>query len=467
LTLFKELKRRNVFRVVIAYVIIAWLLLQVGDTLAPALRLPEWVNTALAFFLILGFPLAIFFAWAFELTPEGIKKEKDIDRTQSIAHVTGRKLDFTVIGLLGIAVIVMLWDGYLAPEPQGIMDTAPPPSLTTQAAIASIAVLPFTDLSPAGDQEYFADGLSGEILNVLVGVDSLAVASRTSSFQFRDREANVPDIAADLKVAYVLEGSVRKAGGAIRVTGQLIEAASDRHLWSDTFDRELTTENIFAIQDEIANAIVTALRDKLGIEEAPAIRVAVATQNMSAYDLYLKAHQLFITRTTLDESVRLFEEAVRQDPGFARAWEGLAAVYAVMPGWGYSDRDYLALADHAAEKALALDETLALAHATVGSNMISRVDGTPNLIMDKYNTALTLEPKNATLYMWRGLEYLNMGYIDASTSDYEKCLVLDPLYDNCRIGLAANHILRREPAEGVALYLQAKERGFGGGMKSW
>ena len=267
-----ELRRRNVFRVAIAYIIVAWLILQVGDTLAPALHLDEWINTALAFFLILGFPLAVFFAWAYELTPEGIKLEKHVDRSHSVTHVTGRKLDFLIIAGLLLALIFFAYDKFvLDPSRDAELVQTTTEAVTEQAAESgnaetadkSIAVLAFADLSPEGDQEYFSDGISEEILNVLAQVPDLHVTSRSSAFSFKGKRVDIPTVARQLGVAYILEGSVRRSGKSIRITAQLIDARTDKHLWSETYDREL--DDIFAVQDEIAGAITEALKLKLAL----------------------------------------------------------------------------------------------------------------------------------------------------------------------------------------------------------
>ena len=295
---FSELKRRNVVRVAIAYVVVSWVILQFVDVVAPLLGLPEVFQKGVLLVLVLGLPFTLILSWAYELTDDGVKKTEEVDKSQSLTHSTGQKLNRLVIVGLALAVGFLLLDKfYLTAEP--VAEVIP----EAQAVQASIAVLPFSDLSSQGDQEYFADGLSEEILNVLVGVDDLTAASRTSSFQFKNGELGLPDIAAKLGVTYVLEGSVRKAGQSIRVTGQLIEAGTDRHLWSDTFDRELTTENLFAIQDEIATAIVEALRLELGVGEDGMVMdsVGVATENLSAYDKFLRGRDIFHGRNRLSD----------------------------------------------------------------------------------------------------------------------------------------------------------------------
>jgi TolB-like protein len=246
MSFFQELKRRNVFRVAVAYIIVAWLLLQVGDTLGPALRLPEWFQSGVAYVLILGFPIAIIFAWAFELTPDGVKREKHVDRTESITHETGQKLNYTIIGLLIAALAYFALDKFVFEHDHEVIET--------HAGEPSIAVLPFANMSDDASNEFFADGITEELLNLLAKIPELEVTSRTSAFQFKGKETDIPTVARLLGVDHVLEGSVRKSGMKVRITAQLIDADTDKHVWSETYDREL--DDIFAIQDEIARKVV-------------------------------------------------------------------------------------------------------------------------------------------------------------------------------------------------------------------
>ena len=270
MSFFNELKRRNVFRVGIAYGITAWLLAQIADLFLENFGAPEWVIKTILLVLLIGFPLALLFAWAFELTPDGLKREKDVDRSESVTQDTGKKLNTAILVLIAAAVAYLLIDRIqqapvMGPgETSAALENAPEPVVTAaEETEPSIAVLPFVNMSTDPEQEFFSDGISEELLNLLVRVDGLQVASRTSSFIYKGENLNIPQIAGELKVNHILEGSVRKAGKRVRITAQLIDVSSDRHLWSETFDRELT--DIFAIQDEIAQAIVSALQQELGI----------------------------------------------------------------------------------------------------------------------------------------------------------------------------------------------------------
>ena len=343
MSLYNELKRRNVFKVVLAYVIVAWLLLQVSDTLVPALHLPDWFHSGVAFVLILGFPVAIIFAWAFELTPEGLKKEKDVDRSESITHITSRKLDFVVIGLLVVALGYFAYDKFVLDPGRDSAEIEAAVEVAHEQAAGpaespgiekSIAVLPFVNMSDDASNEYFSDGISEEILNALAHVKGLKVAGRTSSFAFKGRNQDLRLIGKTLNVSHILEGSVRKAGNMVRVTAQLIAVEDGFHLWADSYDRELT--DIFAIQDEIAAAILGELKAELiGVQS-----LASSRTDPRAYEKYLLAKQRMYTRSRpeLEDAVELLDEALELDPEFAPAWAQRGILSLLL-----SDRQYGAI----------------------------------------------------------------------------------------------------------------------------
>ena len=314
-SLFSELKRRNVFRVALFYLLIGWLILQVSDVLIPLLQLPDWAGRFTFFVLLLGFPLAVFFAWAFEITPEGLKLEKDVDRSQSITNKTGHKLDRVIIAVLAVAVIYFVIDKFV---PSGTTDVTEPRA-EVAASESSIAVLPFVDMSASSDQEYFADGIAEEILNALVMLEGIKVAGRTSSFSFKERNEDLREIGETLGVAHVLEGSVRKQGDRVRVTAQLVNVDDGFHLWSETFDREMI--DIFAIQDEIARSVAEALALQLNLEQGGSL-IEAQTDNIGAYERYLEARALIARRGTdnLARAIELLEEVTRLEPNYAEAW---------------------------------------------------------------------------------------------------------------------------------------------------
>ena len=278
MSFFQELKRRNVFRASAAYAVVGWLLTEIAAMAFGTFEAPAWVMKVFVTFVILGFPLAVFFAWAFELTPDGLKRERDVNRSKSITQTTGRKLDFFIIAVLIAAVIYF---AFYKTEP-AITDVD-----------QSIAVLPFVNMSDDSANEYFSYGISEEILNALAKVQDLKVSGRTSSFSFKDRSDDLQTIGKALGVSYILEGSVRKAGMRVRITAQLIKAEDGFHVWSETYDRELT--DIFAIQDEIALAILQQLVARLGAGNGD-YQVAVARTDISAFDLYLGAKQKIYLR---------------------------------------------------------------------------------------------------------------------------------------------------------------------------
>lgn len=425
MSLFQELKRRNVFRVSIAYAIVAWLILQILDVVFPILEIPDWVGKAVLLVVALGFPIVLVFAWAFELTPEGLKFERDVDRSQSITPTTGRKLDFMIIGVLVIALVLFSLDKF-----HWSADSDSPGMQKR-----SIAVLPFINMSGDPEQQYFSDGISDEILNALVRVEGISVASRTSSFNFRDHEQSIPEIADALGVLFVLEGSVRKSGNQVRITAQLIDAESDRHLWSDTYDRELV--NIFEIQSEIANAITSAIHGELGIDSDIEVQVKTLTKNMNAYDLYLKGSIAFSHRAVqqdLIDSMNWLEQAVAIDPQFAVAWEALSATYSAIPFWRVTDRtfeEYLQLSNDAADRALGIDPDLALARAVRASNLASSPPYRQVEAIHEFERALELEPTNTTANHWYGTTLLMLGYLEAGMAAQRRCLDIDPAYTNC------------------------------------
>jgi adenylate cyclase len=457
MSLFQELKRRNVIRIAILYAVSSWVLLQLADVLTSLLNAPEAAGSIVVVLLILGFIPTLIFAWVYEMTPEGLKREVDVDRSHSQTPETGKKINVVIIVLLVIAIGGLIADR-LIPE-TGVPEDPVVLVETEEAPInaLSIAVLPFADLSQDQDQQYFTDGLSEELLNLLVRVDDLHVASRTSSFAYRGSTLSIPDISKALKVGHILEGSVRKDGERIRITAQLIEADTDRHLWSENFDRELV--DIFAIQDEIANAIVEALTGKLGVGGERAISVDVATENLDAYEMYLTARELFLNRTELPESIRLFRAAIELDPSFARAWEGLAAVEAVADDWIPDDIDHGPLAKEAAEMALSLDPDLSMPLAVLGS-VASNYN--PYIIegVDYLNAAIEKDPKNTTAWLWLGIRQVIIGFFDDAIESLRTCVSLDPGYLNCRQHLAYAYLVKGDADTALKLNDLAMESVF-------
>ena len=406
-----ELKRRNVVRVAVAYAVVSWLILQLTDVLMPLLALPEWVDRLVFLLLVIGFPVALIFAWAFELTPEGLKKEKDVDRTESITQNTGRKLDFAIIAVLAVALVFFVgthqWGGETG---------------NAEIADKSIAVLPFVNMSSDPEQEYFSDGISEELLNVLSKIPGLRVSARTSSFQFKGENLDIVDIGQQLNAGLVLEGSVRKAGPKVRITAQLVDARSGFHLWSETYDREL--ENIFAVQDEISAAIVMALKEHLGLEVEAAPRVITAA-NTEAYEAYLRGRYLAAQNTLFgrEEAIREFEKAIGLDPDYALAHAELVLAAIFLP---ISLSEAIAKTAAHVERAMALDPTLAEAHAAAG--VLSWRQSKMEDALTHFRRALQINPNYAIAYVYMGnlLNY-ELGRYDEAFKMRATAMRLDPL----------------------------------------
>ncbi|MDH4013296.1 MAG: tetratricopeptide repeat protein [Chromatiales bacterium] len=445
MSFFAELKRRNVFRMAALYLVAGWVLLQVADVLAGVLGLPDWTLRLVAFLLLLGFPLALIFSWVYELTPEGLKRDHEVDRIQSITAQTGRKLNVVIVGLLAAAVTLLALDRFVdkpANAPVTQQDAAAIPgelaatvAATDAAGIAakSIAVLPFVNMSADPDNAYFSDGLSEELLNFLAKVDGLKVAARTSSFQFRGGDADIAEIGARLKVATVLEGSVRKAGDDVRITAQLIEVDSGYHLWSETYDRNL--DNIFAVQEEIARAIVDALKLPLLGKDAAPLKVT-ATTNVEAYDLYLlgRHHAREPSAESLQTAVDYYERAIAVDPGYALAHSGLADAYMFLSDYGDMPIDEASrLAEEAARRAMELDPGAAEPYASMG--LILDYRQRAEAAMAYYDRALAINPNYVNALGWKANALADFGRFRDALVLAEQAYDLDPLSNFAKSGV--------------------------------
>ena len=405
MSLIEELKRRKVFRVGLTYLVVGWLLIQVASTVAPQLNLPDWAPRLITFVILLGFPIALLLAWVLDVGPDGVRFET--------AGAGNKRVIGTIALLAAVAVGWYLWKGRAAPEPVG------------DAGTHSIAVLPFVNMSDDKSNEFFSDGISEEILNVLARMSDLHVAARTSSFSFRDQEKEIPTIARELKVRMVLEGSVRKQGERVRVTAQLIDANTGYHVWSQTFDREL--KDIFAIQDDIANAIANELKVKLDNAHAAGGTPAADTSDIAAYELYLKGIALWQARgaANLHQAIALFEAAIKRDPNYAKAWAGLGLVYAILPEWATDPlAETLPKARDAAEQALALDPDLPEPYAVLGYLAASELRFASARAM--FKRALAIAPSYATGYQWSGETLWDEGDLESALAMVRKAAALDP-----------------------------------------
>ena len=418
MSLFAELKRRNVFRVGLAYAITSWALLQVIDVVTPILELPDWAPRLVLVLLAIGFFPALIFAWAFELTPEGLKREKDVERSESITAATGRKLDRLIIGVLSIAIVLLLVDRYTGDEP-----ASPSAELGK-----SIAVLPFVNMSSDPEQEYFSDGITEEILNSLAAVKELKVAGRTSSFAFKGQSDDLRRIGETLGVENILEGSVRKAGDTVRITAQLIQVEDGFHLWSETYDRRL--DDVFQIQEEIATEILKQLRATLLAEEIEAFEPQAT--NPEVFDHYLLARQRLYDRSrqSIEDAIEILDEAIALDPRYAPALaqRGIATLF-------LSDRSYGSVPEAEAQRqgkryidqALDIDPQLAEAWAGLGLYYTNRPSEHEQAI-DALTRALDLNPNliDASNWLFGVLE--GIGENVAALELVEDMLERDPLY---------------------------------------
>ncbi len=439
MSLFAELKRRNVFKVAAAYLIVSWLIMQGGEVMAPALNLPEWANSLLAFFLILGFPVALLFAWAFEMTPEGIKRERDVDRSQSITGVTGQKLNHTLIALLLLIVAYFVYDKFIAQPgpPKSQIVSADNVAKTPVSDFQTIAVLPFVNMSGDAGNEYFSDGLTEELLNILAKIKELRVVGRTSSFAFKDKHDDLRLIGEKLNVATILEGSVRRDDkrNRVRITAQLINVADGYHLWSETYDREL--DDIFAIQDEIARKVAQAMRITLLGEDEARLEQHVSTE-INAYDIYLRALQNLNENSfeSLSIAAGQFEQAIALDPDFTPAKLSLINTWSHMAKTGVISRQE------------ALNRGMPLLEAIIKEqpgNSNARIQLATFRIYQNdfqaaetaFTTAIEADPRNATGLQEFGRFLYNGGQVNRGLALIDAALEIEPyavqiLWEHCQ-----------------------------------
>ena len=451
MSLFAELKRRNVFRVGIAYGVTAWLILQLADIVLDNSAAPAWVMQVIMLLLAIGLPLALIFAWAFEMTPEGIRKERDVDRTRSITHKTGHKLDRSIIIVLVIALGYFTWDKFggadndvstaqtdavTAAENASLSATpvtSPPPDATAAPPAKSIAVLPFANRSNKNDDLFFTDGIHDDLLTQLAKIRDLKVISRTSMMEYRDTSKNLKQIGAELAVATILEGGVQKVGDRVRVNAQLIEVATDRHLWAESYDRELTAANIFEIQTEIAREIVRAVAIELTPAEERSI-AEVPTRNLAAYEAWLRA-RMYLNRSNYSanneqEAKPWLEQAITLDPDFSEAHASLASVYG-LEYWRGQDTSEELLVKYRAE----IDRVLQLKPGSVSALLASadylyHVENDYRQAQQLIKKALQQVPGNAAAHSSLGLTQRRLGQWHESIASFGRALALDPANHN-------------------------------------
>jgi TolB-like protein len=482
MSIFSEFKRRNVLRVGAAYVVSSWLIVQVVETIFPAFGYGNAAVRVAVIVLAIGFLPALIFAWAFEITPEGLKREREVDRNRSIAPQTGRKLDRIIMVMLALGLAYFAFDNFvLDPKREASIAKTAHQAGRSEAIIesygdASIAVLPFQNMSDDPDNEYFSDGITEEILNLLSQIPQLRVISRSSAFAFKDKEIHIPDVAARLNVANVLEGSVRKAGTRVRITAQLIDASTDTHLWSETYDR--TLDDIFAVQDEIAAAVSQALR--LELVDGPPTSVVTDSE---AHEYYLQAVHFYNRRTEPDyqKAIEYLEKTLGEDPEYVPAWITLSATYAILANSGFMpydqgyslslealeeaakrdpdsphgvrcwiammyQRDFSSAARNC-ERALELNPNSAaiVNNAAVLTQILGRREDSVLFL----RRAIRLSPASPIPYINLSSRYTSLGQLDEAEAAARKALELNPDVYGAPAELAAIGLHRGDPGQAL------------------
>jgi len=441
LSLFNELKRRNVIRVAFGYVVSCWLLAQVADLVLGNIGAPDWVMQTLLLVMALGFPVVVFFSWAYEVTPEGIKRESEIDRSQSITHITSRKLDRAIIAVLIIALGYFAWESRFSrhetsadqapstadaiPQQAASEVTAEPvPAISKQ----SIAVLPFDNRSRNADDEYFTEGVHDDLLTKLAHIGSLKVISRTSVNRYKETDKSIPEIAAELGVTTIMQGAVQRSGSTVHINVQLIDAKTDEHLWAEIFDRELTAENLFAIQGEIASSIANALDATLTQDDEQQL-ITVPTDNLEALEAYFTGKQLADQRSreAIESAIVEFERAISLDPNFALAYAGLAYAWLLIPEYSATvDRKLSRDSSKSAiARALELDPELPSGLAFMGwSKMVHVYDWTS--AEQLLRRALELQANNSAALHWLSHVLSWQGYHVEAIAVARQAVDVDP-----------------------------------------
>lgn len=511
MSLLIELKRRNVTRVAMAYVVAAWLIIQVVETILPAFGYSDVVIRYIIVVLAIAFIPTLVFSWAFEITPEGLKREVDVARGNSITRFTGKRLDRIIMVLLALALGYFAFDKFVLDPAQDVKIAEIAAQVGADRALEearlgmwndkSIAVLPFINRSQLQEDEWFSDGMHDELLSRLARISALKVISRTSVMRYRDTDKSLPEIARELSVATILEGGVQRVGQQVRISVQLINAHTDEHLWAEIFDRELTAENLFAIQSEISEKIADALNAELTPQEKLRIH-DLPTSSIEAYNHYLYGRRLLDAYGT-EESIQAlqeFEQAVEIDPEFALAWLGVANASMASRWVGKLDfSEVEEKSKQAVEKALALDDQLGEAYAALAW-LYAIWDGKWEEVKAACNKAIELSPNSASVQLscldfggWRewGGTYREkrlallykvaqldpmssetqfdiaanleaMGRYDEAVDQYNHLLQINPDYVDTYIRLGQLHERQGRLAEAIQWYRQAVERGQGG-----
>jgi TolB-like protein/Tfp pilus assembly protein PilF len=452
---FSELKRRNVYKVAVAYAVVAWLLVQIATQVFPFFDIPNWAVRLVVVLLILAFPVALVLAWAFEITPEGIKRESDVGPGQSVTRRTGRKL-VAITAILAVMATGLLVFQMLGGKSTRLEGGAPATPNAESLAGArpsipakSIAVLPFENLSEDKANAYFADGVQDEILTRLARIADLKVISRTSTQRYKTAPTDLREIAKQLGVANILEGSVQKSNDQVRITVQLINALNDSHLWAETYDRKLT--DVFQVESDLAQKIASSLEAKLSGSEQRAIALR-PTENTEAHQLYLKGRFFWSKRTGADLKTagEFFERAVSADPTYSVAYAGLAQTYLLIPVFGAGrPRDFFPKATVAARRAIELDETSADGHAALAMLLLFDLQFSPS--EQEFRRAIALNPNYATAHHWFGNSFLvSLARFDEAIKEGQRAIELDPLSLIINADLGSTLMIARRYDQAIA-----------------
>jgi TolB-like protein len=455
---FAELKRRNVYKVAIAYGVVAWLLMQIASQIFPFFEIPNWAVRLVVLLLIIGFPVALILAWAFELTPEGIKRTEIADAKDVPTRSRKRAWIYVVIIAGAISIGVLYFGRHTASRPS-LAGAGQPPAAAGSLPEKSIAVLPFENLSGDPNNAYFTEGVQEEILTRLSKIADLKVISRTSTQRFKSSPDNLPQIAKQLGVANILEGSVQKAADQVRVSVQLINAASDSHLWAESFDRKLT--DIFAVETDIAKAIAETLRVRLtGAEQQQLAKRP--TENLTAFQYYMQGRASVQRRTRQDllTAIQYDEKALQEDPNYALAYAGLSDAYTILGVFGYiAPIEGRRKAEDAAHKALVLDENLAEAHTALGEAYTFFSPYNFPMGDRELRRAIELSPNLALAHYYLANSLGFQGRLDESLEEALKARELDPLASNIARGVATPYYLKRDYPRALELLRHANELG--------
>ena len=411
---FAELQRRNVYRVAVAYGVVGWLLVQIATQIFPFFDIPIWATRMVIVVLMLGFPIAVVIAWVYELTPQGLQRTDEVVPAKSISHSTGRKINFVIIGVLLTVIGIMAWRHYHPAE-----------SSLTKNAEKSIAILPFLDISPAKDQEYFSDGITEQIIDSLAQIRGLFVVARTTAFSFKNKNSDIRDIGRQLQVTHVLEGSVRHGKDRVRVAAQLIDVATGFHLWSETYDS--TEKDLLSLQSDVARKVAAALKIELHLAENTQLAKPL-TQNPEAYDSYLRGRYLLNKRTadSIQKGRELFEQAVTQDPSFALGHAGIADSYILLGKLGViSPAEASSKAWTEVSSALAIDDNLAEGHVSRGI-LLAEFEWNWAAAEKDYRRALELNSNSASAHHWYGRALGEIGRAEEALREIDAAEKLDP-----------------------------------------